>query len=191
MIADEARPPQSRGVRTPLGHHRGWPVPAPPDYPEPSSPPTGSRPTQNRRNERSDAGAWLRWFPAATRSGADRDRSGRRPHRAPGAAGPRRQRALRGRAPRACVRRFGWGPTCRRDPRVGSTAPRSAAALRPPKARRSSCGKMDTARARQSPDITARPDSAAAMTISLLNRNGFPTVNALIQRTKMTLARRQ
>jgi D-3-phosphoglycerate dehydrogenase len=39
--------------------------------------------------------------------------------------------------------------------------------------------------------ITARPESAAAMTISWLKRNGFPTVTALFTDDKMTLARRQ
>lgn len=39
--------------------------------------------------------------------------------------------------------------------------------------------------------ITARPESAATMTISWLKRNGFPTVNVLFADDKMTLARRQ
>ncbi|HEV2129141.1 MAG TPA: phosphoglycerate dehydrogenase [Thermomicrobiales bacterium] len=39
--------------------------------------------------------------------------------------------------------------------------------------------------------ITARPESAAMMTISWLKRNGFPTVNVLFTDDKMTLARRQ
>ena len=39
--------------------------------------------------------------------------------------------------------------------------------------------------------ITARPESAATMTISWLKRNGFPTINVLFTDDKMTLARRQ
>lgn len=39
--------------------------------------------------------------------------------------------------------------------------------------------------------ITARPESAATMTISWLKRNGFPSVNVLFTDDKMTLARRQ
>ncbi len=39
--------------------------------------------------------------------------------------------------------------------------------------------------------ITARPESAASMTISWLKHNGFPTVNVLFADDKMTLARRQ
>jgi D-3-phosphoglycerate dehydrogenase / 2-oxoglutarate reductase len=39
--------------------------------------------------------------------------------------------------------------------------------------------------------ITARPESAATMTVSWLKRNGFPSVNVLFADDKMTLARRQ
>jgi D-3-phosphoglycerate dehydrogenase len=39
--------------------------------------------------------------------------------------------------------------------------------------------------------ITARPESAATMTISWLKRNGFPTINVLFTDDKMMLARRQ
>ncbi len=39
--------------------------------------------------------------------------------------------------------------------------------------------------------LTARPESAATMTVSWLKRNGFPSVNVLFADDKMTLARRQ
>lgn len=39
--------------------------------------------------------------------------------------------------------------------------------------------------------LTARPESAASMTIAWLKRNGFPSVNVLFADDKMTLARRQ